>query len=294
MPENHIEQNQEFGRVVDSASPKGETPLWKVAVPVLILAGVLAFGVRWYASGNADYICTRVIETEGLCANGAWGDWQTTNTTTTAGVETRTERRVYTGSRILSRTVEYLNLRTSCAEGFTQTLAGNGGGASGFHGGDVVTTSQVCQVEQERTTYTNTTTGTQTGGVAVVTQETYGDTTEETTAINDFSEIDDALLDARRDAVNLDIYVEPALVAAGTTTTVTWNSVEMTMCAVSADENIDAWGSITSEAETVLAGEEASAPIQSETIYTLDCIDFEGNPHQKTAIVRMIPVFQEF
>lgn len=293
MSDNYIEQHQEE-RSTDSPIHKGETPLWKVVVPVLILAGVLAFGVRWHASGNADYICTRVIETEGICANGAWGDWETTSTTTAAGVETRTERRIYTGSRILSRTVEYLNLRTACAEGFTQTLVGMGGGASGFRGGDVITTSQVCQVEQSRTTDRNIVTGTETGGVPVVVQETYGDITEETTAINSFEEINDVLTRVRRDAVNLDIYVEPALVAAGTTTTVTWNSVEMTMCAVSADENTDAWGSITSEDETVLAGEETSAPIQSETIYTLDCIDFEGNPHQKTAIVRMIPVFQEF
>lgn len=293
MPEQSSENNvlQEDSSV--ESAPNEGVSLWKVAIPTLLIVIAGVFGVNYFATSNADYICTRIIETNGVCANGAWGDWQTINTTTTNNVETSTQQRVYTGTRMLSREVEYLNRRANCAAGFEQVLVGDTLGDTGFHGGNVITTTQVCEISQERTVTRNTTTNQQSQTVAVVTGETYGDTFEETVALDSFGSIDGTLLQARRDAITLELAVDPNIVAPNSTVSVHWTSVEMTRCQVSANGNNDLWGSLINDEATVLVGDETSGLITQETVYTLKCIDFEGNEHEQSQTVRIIPTFQE-
>lgn len=278
----------------NSESQSKKVPLWKIAIPALIILLVGIFGINYFATSNTDYICTRTVATEGTCTDGAWGGWATVNTTTNGDIQTVTQQRVYTGTRLLSRQVEYLNLRTNCAAGFDQQVHGSGGGNSGFHGGNVITTTQVCQIAQSRVMTHNVKTGedVQTAPTTVISQ-TYGDTHEETVSINSFDDVGGVLLQARRDAVALDITAEPNLVAPNTTTSVHWTSVEMTHCLVTASTNADTWGSLTSVDATKLTGQENTRPIKEETTYTLKCLDFEGNPHEKTAKVRITPSFQE-
>lgn len=297
MPQDSLEnppsQEVRHDATVPEIAEKS-TPLWKIAIPTLVIVLVGVFGVNYFATSNADYICTRVVETEGVCTNGAWGDWQTISTTTANNIETSTQQRVYTGTRILSRAVEYLNLRTSCADGFTQEAYGSANGASGFHGGNVITTTQVCQIAQDRTVTRNLTTGDQSQTVAVVTAQTYGDTQEEIVSIDSFDDISGTLLDARRDAIALELNVDPNLVAPNSAVSVQWTSVEMTRCQVAANGNNDIWGSLLSDEATLLLGDKTSGAITQETVYTLKCIDFEGNEHEISETVRIIPAFEEF
>lgn len=265
----------------------------------VLVALLLIFGGLASIRANADYICTRVIEDSGSCTNGAWGGWDAVNSSTDpdTGDETIEEARVYTGTRVIRHTISYLNRRTSCDAGYDQRQYADTKGESGFHGGKIVTESQVCQIQESRTRVVDGDTGEETiDGAVVTTALNNGSagnaTSQEETTINSLDEIN-AFRRANRD---LGFSVQPSIVASGDTTTVKWTTVEMDVCTVTADNNGDRWGATSLEGadSSSTAGEETSSPITQVTTYTLSCIDFEGNPMEEQATVHLVPQWEEF
>ena len=277
------------------------------AIALALLVGVLIIFGGFMAStqANADYICTRIVEDSGSCTNGAWGNWAVVGTQTdaTTGDQTVTEQRVYTGTRVIRHIIQYISRRTTCAAGYAQQQTGGGGGASGFRSGSIVTESQVCQIQEQRTSFVDGSTGgRQTGDAIVIDDGTGagaggaggagGGTTRTTTTIGSLAEI----LAFRRANIDLGLSVVPAIVSPGQTAQVRWTTVEMVGCRVTADRNADMWGATDLDQQDLasIAGDHTSSPITQTTTYTLSCIDFEGNPHQETATVRIAPEWQEF
>ena len=74
---------------------------WILSGAVLFALALVMFTASQSVTGNADYICTRIIEENGDCTNGAWGAWTTTGTNSdeNACVLTTTEQRTYTGKK---------------------------------------------------------------------------------------------------------------------------------------------------------------------------------------------------
>jgi hypothetical protein len=89
-------------------SPMGQGPVHSGMRPEYVWAGIVlvlaviagSFFVLRNVQGNADYICTSIVEFTGGCSNGSWDGWQTrsssqdTATCTTAS----TQQRTYTGT----------------------------------------------------------------------------------------------------------------------------------------------------------------------------------------------------
>jgi len=270
-----------------------------VALAILVALLIVVSGFTLSTRGNADYICTQVIEDTGMCSNGSWSDWQTVEQTGSTG----TQQRVYTGTRTLRHTVTYSNVRSACNQGFTGKVVGSSGGASGFHGtGSVVSESEVCQVQEQRSVSFN-----ESGGVieagGVTSDITYsGDIVKDTTEITSANELANFMADleagrlaARREQIASNITAQPALVASGQTTQISWDTTEMVACRVTSDKTNDVWGadSILTPDLGSIAGTEESSPITGVTTFTLNCSDFEGNPHQEQATVRIAPQWQE-
>ncbi len=44
---------------------------WKATFPIAIIVFVLVFGINQFIFSNVDFICTRIVEKDGACANGA-------------------------------------------------------------------------------------------------------------------------------------------------------------------------------------------------------------------------------
>lgn len=252
------------------------------AIIVAVAAIAASFLIVRGASGNADYICTHVVEENGDCANGSWGAWTTvsSSTNTTACEVNKIEKRVYTGTRVTKHILQYLNLRTACDSGYTQTGNGNMNGDSGFHGGTIVTESSACQIEETRTSRNQgnncanpiTETVQLTSDIAAMNQQSTAVTAKDQ-------------LDAFRESmIAANIYAKPPLVKSGATTVVKWQGREVTECTVSGT-NGDAWEGT--------AGEKTSGVIEKETTYTLTCIAFNGKTVTDQATVTIIPTFQE-
>lgn len=87
--------------------------------------------------------------------------------------------------------------------------------------------------------------------------------------------------------IDAQLLAVPNLVFAGTQTTLRWLSVGTTQCSISGD-NGDVFSNVG------VAGERASGTISQETLYTLTCTGFDDTTVSDTAVVRIIPVFEEF
>lgn len=267
----------------------------------LVGALVLAFAISnsGLVRANTDYICTRTIDTEGECANGTWGPWNKISETTDAqGKVTKVEERTYTGQRTLSTVIEYLNLRTNCSPGFTQTVYGSAGGASGFHGGKTYNEYQVCQISQKRTTVPPTTPTTPGGPTTPTTTpviETSGPVDVGDVLIGGNAEIDsatelqDLILreDERAGLANITFSVKPKLVRRNATTVVSWDGMEAATCKVMGT-NGDVWTTLKSP----ITGQ-VSGPIPSETDFTLVCLSAHGAEFTRTETVDVIASFEE-
>lgn len=88
-------------------------------------------------------------------------------------------------------------------------------------------------------------------------------------------------------AGTLNIQVSPALVRPNVRTTVSWTSSGMESCTVSEDSPSfnDAWSGLT--------GTQQSSGITQRTTYTLTCRNEEGGVFTDTAVVNILPVFEE-
>lgn len=243
---------------------------------------------------NADYICTHIVEESSGCSNGTWSNWQTISNSDNAATCTTTtvQQRIYTGTRVIRHILTYLNLRTACNADYTQQRNGDGGGASGFHGGTIVTESSACQITETQTAYSVTNSATSTTNPAcrnVVLPETHttSNAIDTSGAAQDSQNVSSiAQLDAfRASKIDATIKVFPYLVKKGDATQVTWQSVETTSCSVTATNGDGTW--------TGTSGEHASSPITAETIYTLHCTAFNGTPIERTAKVSIVPDWQE-
>ncbi len=294
---------------------------WKVLVPAIIVAVMAMMAATFVAKSNADYICTRIIEDESACNIDEWSEWRDVDDgDPEAGAEPGTtyevrQVRIGTGTKTLSRVIEYLNRRTSCSTGFTQRRRGNSGGASGYMGGGrTFTTSAVCQIEESRTVtrtvpdpndpecayvgapgcpadiVSSPVTATETLGEVVTGGEQELDGMA---AINEF----------RRQMIDADIVAIPALVAHdGATTEIRWKSRETTRCTVSGD-NGDLWepiaevrdesGQIITQADNRTSGVETSSEINGRTVYTLSCTAFDGSTVTDTVVIDRVPITQE-
>jgi hypothetical protein len=88
-------------------------------------------------------------------------------------------------------------------------------------------------------------------------------------------------------AGTLNIQVSPALVRPNERTTVSWTSSGMASCTVTEDSPAfnDTWSGLT--------GTQQSSAITQRTTYTLTCRNEEGTVFTDTAVVNILPVFQE-
>lgn len=263
--------------------------LWIAAAVAIVLVGVLVAFLR-LTGANADYICTKVVNnSDGVCTNGSWGQWQVVSDASEGNTTTTVQERTYTGTRAVSVTLQYLNLRSACQAGYTQQGYGSGGGASGFHGGSVQTTYSACQLVQTRTV--TKTQGTGSGGTRVQTgydQTDVGEQTTETKSVGSVAELESHNPDSSQSFTDgestLDIAAKPALVRSGDTTSVEWTALGVSSCTVTGS-NGDAW--------TGLTGTFASKPIFSATTYTLRCLLDGTDELSATATVIPAPIFQE-
>jgi hypothetical protein len=123
-----------------------------LSIIIIIFVSIIGFFImKFYSSANSDYICTRVVEQEGVCGNGSWSDWEITNKESLANNNLKvTSKKIYTGQKAIKKTVRYENLRTNCGAGFSQSYYRNIGGASGFRGGTVSTEYASCQIIQTK------------------------------------------------------------------------------------------------------------------------------------------------
>lgn len=284
---------------------------WVSAIALIISIVALVTIYTQISKANADYICTYIVEENDPCGNGSWSDWETISTSGDHAqcTQVTNERRVYTGNREIRHILEYLNLRTACDSGYTQTSGGDGGGASGFHGGSIVSETAICQIEEIRVTEDiagecsvgdgggsgdGSTSGNGSGdgsggdggtggGVNVTTTSTQTDLQIDTQS-TDISAIDQ-LTQFRESKIAGQITVSLSRVRGGTSVTIQWQGVEMTSCTVTGS-NGDSW--------TGTSGEVISSPIESSTTFTLNCIAFNGTQIQDSFEVTVIPVFQEF
>lgn len=254
---------------------------------VILVVGALS--ATRLVSANADYICTKVVDDMSDCGNGAWGDWQAVSTSDNQATCTRAtvSERLYTGTRTSKHTFSYLNLRTACEAGYEQAVNGEGGGASGFHGGSIVTQTSACQIQQTATARNPLSNGTCASHGAFATSTSVDSTTADLGAtdtqtksagsINDLNSAYNHMSGAR-------LMILPSLVHAHDTTVVTWKSQVVVSCSVTGT-NGDHWEGLT--------GKNRSSPIIQKTSYTLTCVTLDGTPLTETASVDIIPSWQE-
>ena len=260
---------------------------WYLAAASIIgIAAIAAsFLIVSGARGNADYICTYIIEEHGACTSGSWSDWSVATTTAQTCSMTTTERRVYTGTRTTRHILQYLNLRTACDAGYTQTSGGDGDGDSGFHGGTIVSESTACQIEETRTARTPAPgpgCGSSSATSTTVTSATIdlGNPQSQQSSVTAIPE----LTAFRERMIAGDISAVPSLVRTGATTLVRWQGREVTECTVTGT-NGDSWEGT--------AGEKTSGLIEEQTTYMLTCTAFNGTTVTDSVTVQVAPIFEE-
>ena len=260
--------------------------LWIFAI-VLAACIFSSVAILQIADANTDYICTKVIQSDAACANGSWSNWQTVSQTTDSNtsVVTTIKQRTYTGTREVSRTLQYLNLRTQCDAGYQQAVNGSGGGASGFHGGTVSTENSACQLSQTESM----TSGTGGSDKFTTTPTDLGRTTSPTTqAVSSLGELNASQYTGGSSVwagnASANIATKPSLIRKGGTTLVVWRAEGVKSCSVTS-ANGDAWEGIM--------GTSTTRAIMGQTIYTLHCAVDEVTTLTAQTKVDLIPVFQE-
>jgi hypothetical protein len=80
------------------------------------------------------------------------------------------------------------------------------------------------------------------------------------------------------------LQAQPQLVSPGLTTTLYWDVSNVESCTVTGS-NGDSWSG--------LSGIKTSAPILTQTLYTLSCVPLTGDPFTEQQSVSVVPIFQE-
>lgn len=256
--------------------------MWAVAI-LLVAAAIIGSFLR-FTQANTDYICTQVVTTNGTCTNGTWGTWQTTSQIQNGGTITRTQQRTYTGTRAISQSLSYLNLRTACQSGYSQAVNGDSGGASGFHGGNVTTQYSACQVLETKTISTAAASG---SARITATQEDLGPAQTSSQAVASLEELNGYANGTGGSGLRniaLALEARPTLVRSGDTSTVTWSATGVVSCTVTGT-NGDSW--------TGPVGTHGTLPIMAQTVYTLSCQLDDGETLASTATVNVTPQFEE-
>lgn len=259
---------------------------WKLIGIIALIIAIGGFAVIYtqISTANADYICTYIVEENDPCGNGSWSEWSTISTTGDQSqcTQVTTESRVYTGNRETRHILQYLTLRTACDAGYSQARYGNRRDASGFHGGNIVSESTACQIEESRTV-TNVLSGQSCGSETTtsVKKNDIGNSNKTETSISALEQ----LTQFREEKIKGNITVDPELLRRGTSTKITWQGVETTSCIVTGT-NGDSWSGTS--------GEEISTPIEAATTFTLSCTAFNDTQVQESVEVNIIPEFQEF
>lgn len=267
------------------------------AVVLAAAALVASFLIVSNVKANADYICTHVIDEASECGNGSWGEWQTLSTSNDqqACTVTTTKRRVYTGTRVVSHILSYLNLRTACEVGYGAAVAGSGGGASGNQGrgGTIVTETSACQVAETQTTRsaltgTGCTSTIKTPVTTTESSQTDLSTNQTTQSVGAVADLDAF----RATMIRALIWATPILVHPGERSTLHWQGREVTSCSV-AGSNGDGTGVNETGTWTGTAGEQPTSVLSAGTIYTVTCTAFNGTTVVSSTTVGLIPTFQE-
>lgn len=248
-----------------------------IATACFIAGALMAIAVDRSVNANYDYTCTRVIQQVGdaaACANGSWGEWQTVSSNDDAATcqLTTVQRRVYTGTRAVSSTLEFQSSSLSCDD------AGSG---------SITSVSSACQVEETKTTSTKSSNPACANATVMTTENTESATTDiagtsQTSSMSSLS--GEQVMQFREASIAAEIKANPKLVKPGDTSTITWNSAETTSCTVTAP-NGDRW--------TGTSGTQTSSPINELTTYSLTCQAFNGRTVTATASVGIIPSWNE-
>ncbi len=271
---------------------------WVLSGAVLFALLLVVFTASRDVSGNADYICTKVIEENGDCTNGAWGNWTPVSSESdmSACVLTTREQRVYTGTRAVRHTLQYASGRAACDASYTQQQVGNGWmeNWSGFHGGTVTSESAACQVVETRNTRSPITTG-----VCAAREPIQTTVTTETQTIDGQVTTETQELGASSFGLALvDIDAIPKLLRPGDTTNVSWRTHnQVRNCAITVTRGgatLDTWSGIPG------AGQRVSDSIPESTTFTISCtlsgtrpVGFENAPLTDSVTVGIIPQWQE-
>jgi len=284
---------------------------WKVLVPAFLLIAIAVIAATFVAKSNTDYICTHIIDDESACVIDEWGPWTDIGSgDPEPGAQAGTtyqvqQKRIGTGTKTLSRVIQYINRRTACEAGFERTgTDGSGGGAGGYkRGGKTFTTSAVCQIEETRTITRKVPSEddpecTQVGDIGCDLVDPNGDVIRTETVGTTTTGGDEVILDGidiineyRHSMIKAEISAVPALVSHdGDTTEIRWKSQETKHCTVTGD-NGDSWTPEQDDART--SGTETSSQIHGRTVYTLTCTAFDDTTVTDTAIVDRIPNWQE-
>ncbi|MBV9191269.1 MAG: hypothetical protein JOZ85_12345, partial [Betaproteobacteria bacterium] len=86
------------------------------------------------------------------------------------------------------------------------------------------------------------------------------------------------------------ITAKPSLVRTGDKTQISWSAVGVSSCTVTANNNADSWSCTRHACDNV---SQQSSTITAQTTYTLSCTGFDHTHVVKSAIVDVIPVFNE-
>ncbi len=266
------------------------TPVHMWVVAIFLVVAAVSVTYLSPAMANSDYICTKIVTSSGGCTNGTWSAWQQVSQSSQGGITTTLQQRTYTGTRAVSQTLSYLNLRTACQAGYTQQVAGQRLGNSGNQGrgGDITTQYSACQITESQTTTASS------GGSSVSFQAAQTDTGTSTTTTAHVQSVDQ-LGTGSGSGVGVGgaglanatgtLTVKPALVKSGTPTKVSWN--------VSGVESCDVTGSNGDEWSGATTGAFDSSPIIAHTRYSLVCPLGDGESLTSQASVDIIPTFQE-
>lgn len=248
-----------------------------IAVACFIAGALMALAVDRSVSANYDYACTRVIQQVGdaaACGNGSWGEWQTVSSNDNVATcqLTTVQRRVYTGTRAVSSTLEFRSSSPACND------AGRG---------SVSSVSTACQVEETKTMLTKSSDSACANVTVMSTENTERATTDiagtsQTSGVSSLS--GEQIMQFREASIAADINANPVLVKPGDTSVITWNSAETTSCTVTAP-NGDRW--------TGTSGTQTSSAINELTTYTLTCQAFNGRTVTDTVSVGIIPSWNE-
>ncbi|RME28061.1 MAG: hypothetical protein D6800_04325 [Candidatus Zixiibacteriota bacterium] len=86
-------------------------------------------------------------------------------------------------------------------------------------------------------------------------------------------------------ADQISIDAKPSIVVQGTRTTITWSGANVSNCTVSADKNDDSWSGTSDR--------RLSSEIVTKTTYTVRCTNADGDTVSDTAVVYIVPSWQE-